>query len=194
MVGTRSIVVSKNRLQHSVKPSMCSYAFGVAITLVLLSVAIPADAISSELEGIVSDVSDGDSLTLATMHVSYRIRLVGIDAPEPSQPYGKHSHTSLRELCLFKNATVETKGEDRYGRTLGSVTCAGVQANSEQVRRGMAWVFIRYAPRNSPLYGMQAQARARRLGLWEHPDAMEPWEWRRLRRATELGIPRKAAR
>jgi hypothetical protein len=42
----------------------------------------------------------------------------------------------------------------------GRVSCTGVDANAEQVRRGMAWVFERYAPKGSPLYGLQAEASA----------------------------------
>ena len=36
-------------------------------------------------------------------------------------------------------------GPDRYGRTIGIVSCAGRDAATEQVRAGMAWVFVKYA-------------------------------------------------
>ena len=64
------------------------------------------------------------------------------------------------------------------GRTLGRVSCAGVDANAEQVRRGMAWVYVRYAPKYSPLYAVQAEARAARRGLWHDPNPVPPWKWR----------------
>ena len=38
------------------------------------------------------------------------------------------------------------------------MTCAGVDANAEQVRRGWAWVYIQYAPKNSPLYALEREA------------------------------------
>ncbi len=66
---------------------------------------------------------------------------------------------------------------------LGRVTCAGVDANAEQVRRGMAWVFVRYAPKGSPPYGVQADARRERRGLWVDPQPVAPWEWRSARRS-----------
>jgi endonuclease YncB( thermonuclease family) len=100
----------------------------------LFSIATCASA--AELSGIVTEVQDGDSLTLVNWQHTYRIRLVDIDAPELNQPRGKDSHASLFHLCALKRATAETSGEDRYGRTLARITCAGVDANAEQVRRG----------------------------------------------------------
>lgn len=58
------------------------------------------------------------------------------------------------------------RGKDRYERTLGRGTCPGVDANAVQVRRGMAWVYERYAAKGSPLYGLQAEAQGARQGLW----------------------------
>ena len=135
-------------------------------------------AVATELEGMVSDVHDGDSLTVTTSALSYRVRLIDIDAPELAQTYGNDSRASLRQLCLFKQATVRTAGTDRYGRTLGAVRCVGIDVNPEQVRRGMAWVFTRYAPKHSPLYTIQAEARMRRAGVWQDTNPTEPWVWR----------------
>jgi endonuclease YncB( thermonuclease family) len=57
-----------------------------------------------------------------------------------------------------------------------------VDANSEQVRRGMAWVFVRYASKGSQLYGLEAEAKAQRLGLWSQPHPIAPWKWRAAER------------
>ena len=65
---------------------------------------------------------------------------------------------------------------------LGRITCGPYEANTEQVRRGFAWVFVRYAPKDSPLYELQAQARLERCGLWVEPGAVPPWEWRAAQR------------
>ena len=86
------------------------------------------------------------------------VRLLDIDAPERKQPFGTRSRQSLAELCHAKDARIDVRGKDRYGRTLGRVSCAGVDANAEQVRRGLAWVYVRYAPKDSPLYALQAEA------------------------------------
>ena len=73
-----------------------------------------------------------------------------------------------------------------YGRTLARVYCDGVDANAEQVRLGMAWVFERYASKNSSLYGVQAQAKAAKRGLWADTAPVPPWQWRRDKTSVPL--------
>jgi endonuclease YncB( thermonuclease family) len=137
---------------------------------------------AGQLAGRVVAIQDGDTLTVLVSRQQIKVRLLDIDAPERKQPFGQRSRQSLAELCAKREATVLSTGEDRYGRTLGRVVCAGVDANAEQVRRGMAWVYERYAPKNSPLYAEQAKARAERRGLWADPNPVPPWEWRRIAR------------
>lgn len=139
-------------------------------------------AVAGELVGLVVSVQDGDTLTIHVGHEMVRLRLVDIDAPEKKQAFGNRSRQSLGEMCAGKKARVDDRGLDRYGRTLGQVTCAGVDANAEQVRRGMAWVYVKYAPKDSPLYGIEAEARAARRGLWQDIKPVPPWEWRKEKR------------
>ncbi len=137
---------------------------------------------AGELVGQVVSVHDGDTLTLLVDRRQVKVRLAEIDAPELGQPFGTRSRQSLGDLCARKPAVVDDRGLDRYGRTLGRVRCAGVDANAEQVRRGWAWVFVRYAPKNSPLYSVEAEARAEKRGLWADPEPVPPWEWRRAKK------------
>jgi endonuclease YncB( thermonuclease family) len=62
--------------------------------------------------------------------------------------------------------------------------CGGIDANAEQVRNGMAWVFDRYVKDRS-LYPLQERAQAQRLGLWVDAKPMPPWEWRAARAEEE---------
>jgi endonuclease YncB( thermonuclease family) len=136
---------------------------------------------ADSFEGTVVRIADGDILTVHVSHEMVRIRLIDIDAPEKKQAFGTRSRQSLGEICHGKRARVDDRGLDRYGRTLGQVTCAGVDANAEQVRRGMAWVYVRYAPKDSHLYGIEADARLHRRGLWQDASPVPPWEWRAKR-------------
>lgn len=132
----------------------------------------------ADLQGKVVNVHDGDTLTLLRGGHQIRVRLVDIDAPELGQAFGKRSRESLAGMCAGAMANVEARGRDRYGRTLGRVTCGQFDANAEQVRRGMAWVFVRYAPTNTPLYQVQTEARLEHRGLWSDMRPIAPWEWR----------------
>ena len=154
--------------------------------LTLFCICLVPTLACAELEGQVVSVHDGDSLIVLAGDERVRVRLDSIDAPELKQPYGGRSRDSLAEMCSKKLARVEDLGRDRFGRTIGRVTCAGKDANAEQVRRGMAWVFVRYAPRPSPLYDLEGEAKAARRGLWADPNAMAPWEWRRTKGRSEV--------
>lgn len=127
----------------------------------------------------VISVHDGDTLTVLIDHHPVRVRLTDIDAPELRQPFGTRSRLSLSDLCFGKLAVLDVRSQDRYGRTLAQVNCAGTDANAEQVRRGYAWIFTRYARADSPLYSLQSAARAARRGLWTDPSPVPPWDWRR---------------
>lgn len=136
------------------------------------------------LTGRVVAVADGDTLTLLdSSNTQHRIRLGAIDAPESGQPFGNRSGQLLRKLCHRKTATVQYSRRDRYRRIVGTVYCDGVDANAEMVRRGMAWVYVQFAPRNSPLFELERQAREARLGLWVDPSPVEAWRWRRGERS-----------
>jgi len=50
----------------------------------------------------------------------------------------------LSDLVFGREVDLRTHGLDRYGRTLAVIVTDRVDANLEQVRSGMAWVFERY--------------------------------------------------
>ena len=159
------------------KAAPCPYPFSALLVFLLLAVA-PAQA---DVRGRVVSVHDGDTLTVLVERRQVKVRLTDIDAPELKQPFGSRSRQSLAELCFGKEASLDVRGQDRYKRTLATVTCAGTDANAEQVRRGYAWTYTRYARANSPLIAMQSEARSAHRGLWADPAAVTPWDWRRNR-------------
>ena len=95
----------------------------------------------------------------------------------------------MTEICAKKKARVAWTEKDRNGRRLGRVWCAGIDANTEQVRRGMAWVFDRYVKDRS-LYPLQEAARADRLGLWADAAPVPPWHWRQQKGSLEYRAPK----
>jgi endonuclease YncB( thermonuclease family) len=44
-----------------------------------------------------------------------------------------------QRMYAGQTARVQWKGVDSYNRLLGRVHCRGVDADAEQVKRGMAW-------------------------------------------------------
>ncbi|TXG81037.1 MAG: nuclease [Thermomicrobiales bacterium] len=136
------------------------------------------------LEGKAIGVSDGDTLTILDVTKrQHRIRLAEIDAPESKQAFGQRAKQALSRICFGKHVEIRDSSADRYQRVVGTVYCDGVNANSELVRQGMAWVYVQYASKSSPLFALEKAARANKLGLWADPHATPPWEFRRAGRA-----------
>ena len=147
--------------------------------LLIPFLALAAQAVWAQVySGKVVKVSDGDTLTVLVDRKQIKVRLLEIDAPELHQAFGQRSKQSLGEMCAGHDATVRSTGKDKYGRVLGRVDCGGVDANAEQVRRGMAWVYDRYVTDRS-LYALQSEARATHAGLWADKEPTAPWVYRR---------------
>ena len=133
---------------------------------------------AATLDGRVAHVVDGDTLDVIVQGKRIRVRILDIDAPEQKQPYGHRSRQSLIAICGGESARIDGSKTDRNGRLLAHVRCNGVDAGAEQVRRGMAWVFVRYAPVDSPLHAIEHEARAAGRGSWATLQPVPPWEWR----------------
>lgn len=148
----------------------------------ILAFSLAAPSVAADLSCRVAGVADGDTLTaLCPGNEQVRVRLTEIDAPERKQPFGTRSRQSLADMCFGKQARIVSQGRDRYKRLLGRVYCDGVDANAEQVRRGMAWVYDRYVT-DRTLYKLQDEARTEGDGLWSDARPVPPWEWRRASR------------
>lgn len=146
------------------------------VIFLLFTLAFAGSA-RADFSGRIVSIADGDTLTVLVDHQQYKVRLVEIDAPEKSQAFGNRSKQSLSDMCFDKEAQIQDKGKDRYGRTLGRVYCMGLDANVEQVKKGMAWVYDKYVTDIS-LYRLQYEAKAAKRGLWADADPVPPWEWR----------------
>lgn len=127
------------------------------------------------LSGKVVSVHDGDTITILVEKEQVKIRLFGIDAPELKQPYGKKSKQFLSNLITGQIVEVEKNGNDRYGRTIGTVSLNGEDINAQMVKNGYAWAYRRFSKKYAP---QESEAKFEKRGLW-HDDPIPPWEWRK---------------
>ena len=140
---------------------------------------------AAEIQGTVVAVSDGDTITVLTpAKKQHKIRLLGIDAPEKEQPFGRKSKFSLSDMVYLKEVTVQTDKQDRYKRDLGKVMLGDKDINLEQIKAGMAWHYKQYqrdqTPEDRVAYAdAEDAAKRRRVGLWADKKPVPPWEWRR---------------
>lgn len=127
------------------------------------------------LSGKVVSVHDGDTITILAEKERIKIRLFGIDAPELKQPYGKKSKQFLSNLIAGQIVEVEKNGNDRYGRTIGTVSLNGEDINAQMVENGYAWAYRRFSKKYAP---QESKAKFEKRGLWRD-DTIPPWEWRK---------------
>jgi micrococcal nuclease len=147
-----------------------------------------------EFTGRVIAVTDGDSLTVLTSdYVSVPVRLIDIDAPEPTQVYSYKSRQLLLGLTIGKQVRVVPKGKDASGRVLADVYVDATNINQAMVEQGGAWAYPADAGsfENSELASGRfslSESRARNLvaGLWTMPadQTVAPRDFRRRRSAS----------
>ena len=140
-------------------------------------------------------VHDGDSITLLLDTPDgkrqAKIRLDGIDAPELGQPFSRVSRAGLAEMVFERDCAVESRGADKYGRTIGRVSVDGADVNAAMLDSGLAWHFKKYDSRPE-MAAREDAARQARIGLWEGRDPIPPWDWRKMpaeERRAAVGVP-----
>ena len=157
------------------------------ISLIFGLLALEANA--QTIQGLVTSVADGDTLTLLTpSNEQVKIRLAGIDAPEKAQPFGNRSKQALASLVFQKQVSVDVQTIDRYGRSIGRIYVQGVDVSAEQVIQGMAWVYRKYTD-DQLLYKYENKAKKAKRGLWLDDSSIEPWLWRRGKRTIDGSEP-----
>lgn len=132
----------------------------------------PPSSISSSVKQTarVIRVIDGDTIEVDIQGRLYRVRYLGIDAPESNQPFGPEATAKNRELVGGKTVLLEkdVSETDRYGRLLRYVWVGNLLVNVELVRLGYAQVVtvppdVKY---HQILLLAQREAQAYQRGLW----------------------------
>ena len=128
-------------------------------------------------------LSDGDTLSVLREGKAVKVRLHGVDTPESKQAFGARARQFASEMAFNKVVTVIIYDTDQYGRLVGEVLLPDRRSlNQELVRAGMAWWYRQYAPKETILQQLEAEARAAKRGLWSDPHAVAPWAFRKERR------------
>ena len=133
---------------------------------------------SEEFQGKVVRILDGDTVEVMHNNRAERIRLNGINCPEKKQSFGQQAKELTSALCFGKNVTVQSFKGDRYGRTIGELWVEGQDVNQEIVRRGMAWWYRKYTPKDTVLEKLEQDAKSKQLGLWKDKNPIAPWDFR----------------
>jgi micrococcal nuclease len=118
----------------------------------------------------VTEVIDGDTFRTAT---GSSVRLLGINAPEISDPGGDIAKHALAWMIMSKNVHMvrDITDKDDYGRLLRYVFVGDVNVNAEMVRLGYAE--LRFFPPDTmyleEMRELEKVAIRNRSGLWALP-------------------------
>lgn len=125
--------------------------------------------------GVCTHVIDGDTIDCSNGTEVKRVRLRGIDAPESKQPFGTAAKMYLAKRLEKRAVTVVWRKTEKYGRLLGDVYAGDLHVNEDLIHAGLAW---RYYEKSPAWDKLQAEAKARHMGLWSDQEAIEPSKWR----------------
>jgi len=125
---------------------------------------------------------DGDTYVVSGLNVAAIVRLVGFDAPERSQSRGQECLRAIKPMVEGRNFWCAVRGLDPYGRILVQLWAEHGHGDLALVLLGdgLGWCVRSHAP--DPARYMKAEAKARKdgKGLWQDPDPIAPWVWRRM--------------
>ena len=143
----------------------------------------------------VINVIDGDTIdVLNDNNQKLRIRLLGIDTPEPKQHFGSESSFYLNKILNGSSVVIISSPEKNkpytlgyYKRIIGKVVMNGRDINLEMIKKGMAWHFKKYK-KSQPIEDRYSyndaenEAREKNIGLWSEDNPLPPWKWRQQNR------------
>lgn len=153
----------------------------------------------------VERVSDGDTIKVNDgSATSFTVRFACIDAPEvPHSQKERNSRSSsdknqfawgekaqARVEQLIKKSrdrvNLTITDSDRYGRKVAEIRLTdGTFIQQVLIREGLAKVYRPYlnkCPSRDLIQQSETQAQKSKLGVWNDPKFVNPWEWRALRK------------
>lgn len=162
-----------------------SHFFVKLLTVMFLAALMAGAAKADELDGVVTKVTDGDTLWVRPVQCEaaercqpVKVRLLGIDAPERCQAWGAQATRALRARLLEQTVRVTYSSRDVYGRALGRVFWGGEDIGAWMVGQGHAWSY-RERRNAGPYAQEQAQAAQARRGLFADAQMIEPRVFRK---------------
>ncbi|WP_405293722.1 thermonuclease family protein [Algibacter sp. Ld11] len=131
------------------------------------------------INGKVTAITDGDTFKLLTKDsILIRVRLANVDCPERKQPFSAKAKQFVSEAIFGDIINIYVLKNDRYGRYIANVIYAdSLNLSEELVKHGLAWHYVKYSNDNN-LQGLEDIAKKNKIGLWQDPTSIAPWEWR----------------
>lgn len=147
--------------------------FHIIIALVLM----PLTLYTASFLGRCVSVTDGDTIKVLKNGNTVKIRLDGIDCPEPGQDYSDRAKQFTAIWTFEHEVEIQQTDTDKYGRIVARVIVGNKDISLELVRAGLAWHYKEYS-KDTLLARAEEEARKAKLGIWSLPNPIPPWQYR----------------
>lgn len=169
------------------------YIFGALAAQAQQPVVAPHGTVAAKVQRVVDGdtihvrLSDEAQISGLGRGADVKVRIVGIDAPESCQPWGRESTKALRQMLPLGHVVqLRPVGVDKYGRLLSDVYATVPQNDSvfnvaaAMVATGNAWNWVeRFG--NGRYASEESRARASSSGLWQDvATAQRPSDFRKM--------------
>lgn len=158
---------------------------GATIAIPNTNPGVDPSANLPEYEVVEKSVHDGDTLRVKSIEGQVlKIRFACIDAPELKQQLGQESRDYLRSIVNEANSKVKLQivDTDRYGRSVAEVWVKKGLVQSYMTSNGMAFAYDQYkknCPHWDSVKSAEQVAVNNKLGVWNSPNFIKPWDWRK---------------
>ena len=98
----------------------------------------PTAEVSTDIEGEVTGIADGDTIEVETVDGAITVRLVAINAPDQGECYYEEALAHLTATLRGNQVGLEVSGRDQFDRTLAHVFLSDRHINLEMVQSGLA--------------------------------------------------------
>lgn len=145
---------------------------------------------------IVREVDAGDTVTLDRDGTAVRVRLYGIDAPDPGQEGFEAARDALTSGVEGKEVSVAVLvEEDSTGLPVVNLAGPGDTRNwsLRMVREGLAWWDSDNVPEDRMLRKAAAEAITAGSGIWSGKEPLSPRDYRRSHRIPDFTYSLKEA-
>jgi endonuclease YncB( thermonuclease family) len=136
------------------------------------------------IQGNITRVIDADTVQFRLKSGKYiTARLVGIDAPEKMQDFGKDCSELLFDEVKGKTVNGVIDDVDQYKRTLVRFNSATVPDYSLWlIQNGCAWEYLAPLDLRTSYESAELTAKNNDVGLWINPNPIKPSVWRQMKR------------
>jgi len=149
---------------------------GMTVDAMLKSVNAPS---RETYRGVVADIITGDMLIMERNGATMKVRLYGVDCPEPGQPFHEEAKQYVSEKFKGQTVNVSVFAIDSQQNPVALVfNTNGESLSHLLVAEGMGWWDRRNASKDALLRRLNAEAITNGVGLYSDATALAPWDYR----------------